>query len=207
MTVIKTQTSPVAKQIAGTAARLFATRGYDATSVREIVEAAGVAKPTLYYYFGNKEGLAQALLTVPLSELVAEIRRIMGTVEDPVECLIGVMEAQFDLCRQNPDWARFVYAVMFGPVSMSIVGEFEERKSDLFSLIEASVRRLADAGIIAGEQVGACATACRGILLVGTLDYLYANRPLPLDFARRQIRRLLTGYASDEWRRVWESEE
>ena len=40
--------------------------GFDATSVREIVEAAGVAKPTLYYYFGSKEGLAQALLTVPL---------------------------------------------------------------------------------------------------------------------------------------------
>ena len=43
--------SPVARHIARAAARLFAERGYDATSVREIVEAAGVAKPTLYYYF------------------------------------------------------------------------------------------------------------------------------------------------------------
>ena len=58
----------MARHIARTAARLFAERGYDATSVREIVEAAGVAKPTLYYYFRSKEGLAQALLTVPLNE-------------------------------------------------------------------------------------------------------------------------------------------
>ena len=41
-------------------------RGYDATPVRAIVEAAGVTKPTLYYHFGSKEGLAQALDPVPL---------------------------------------------------------------------------------------------------------------------------------------------
>jgi AcrR family transcriptional regulator len=57
-TTIKSEMSPVARQIARTAAKLFASRGYDATSIREIVEAAGVAKPTLYYYFGSKEGLA-----------------------------------------------------------------------------------------------------------------------------------------------------
>ena len=72
-TATKGELSPVARHIARAAARLFAERGYDATSVREIVEAAGVAKPTLYYYFRSKEGLAQALLTVPLSNLVATL--------------------------------------------------------------------------------------------------------------------------------------
>ncbi len=44
------------------AARLFAERGYDAVSVREIVESAGVTKPALYYHFGSKEGLARAVV-------------------------------------------------------------------------------------------------------------------------------------------------
>lgn len=39
------------------AVTLFAARGYNATSVRDIVEAAGCTKPTLYYYFKNKEQL------------------------------------------------------------------------------------------------------------------------------------------------------
>lgn len=39
------------------AARLFANRGYAGTSVREIVAMAGVTKPTLYYYFKNKDDL------------------------------------------------------------------------------------------------------------------------------------------------------
>ena len=41
---------------------LFAEKGYASTSVREIVSAAGVTKPVLYYYFQSKEGLFQAIL-------------------------------------------------------------------------------------------------------------------------------------------------
>lgn len=41
---------------------LFYAKGYDAAGVQEIVETAGVTKPTLYYYFGSKRGLLEALL-------------------------------------------------------------------------------------------------------------------------------------------------
>ena len=47
-------TSEMAERIARVAARLFAADGYDATSVRNIVEAAAVTKPTLYYYFSSR---------------------------------------------------------------------------------------------------------------------------------------------------------
>ena len=99
----KGEMSPVARHIARAAARLFAERGYDATSVREIVAAAGVAKPTLYYYFRSKEGLASALLTVPLSSLVSSLRRIVTTTDDPTRCLEQVIEAQYAFCRDDPD--------------------------------------------------------------------------------------------------------
>ena len=38
------------------AEELFYSRGYDAAGVQEIVEMAGVTKPTLYYYFGRQAG-------------------------------------------------------------------------------------------------------------------------------------------------------
>lgn len=44
------------------ALELFHARGYDAVGVQEIAETAGVTKPTLYYYFGNKKGLLEELL-------------------------------------------------------------------------------------------------------------------------------------------------
>lgn len=45
---------------------LFYAKGYDAVGVQEIVDRAGITKPTLYYYFGSKRGLLTTLLEVHL---------------------------------------------------------------------------------------------------------------------------------------------
>src|SRR3954470_18857643 len=84
-----------ARHIAHVAARLFAARGYDATPVRAIVEAAGVTKPTLYYHFGSKEGLAQALLIVPMARLEARLRGILERPGAPAARLAELVEAHF----------------------------------------------------------------------------------------------------------------
>jgi AcrR family transcriptional regulator len=47
----------VPERLLAEATRLFAERGYDRTSVQEIVEAAGVTKGALYHYFGSKDDL------------------------------------------------------------------------------------------------------------------------------------------------------
>ena len=51
--------TPVPQRLLAAATRLFAERGYERTSVQEIVEAAGVTKGALYHYFGSKEDLLQ----------------------------------------------------------------------------------------------------------------------------------------------------
>ncbi len=186
----------MARHIARAAARLFAERGYDATSVREIVEAAGVAKPTLYYYFRSKEGLAQALLSVPLTNLVAEVRKIVTSVEDPVRCLEQVVEAQYAFCRDDPDRGRFIYALLFGPLGAEIAGELEPFRDDLTSWTDSAVRRLAEAGIVPRSRVDACATACRGLIIVSTLNYLYHEKPLGSALASDQVNDLLHGFGA-----------
>jgi AcrR family transcriptional regulator len=194
----KGELAPVARHIARAAARLFARRGYDATSVREIVEAAGVAKPTLYYYFRSKEGLAQALLTVPLSNLVSALRRIVTTVEDPIRCLERVIEAQYEFCREDPDRGRFIYALLFGPLGSEVAGELEPFRDSLLSWTEAAVRRLAEAGIVPRHRVEACSTACRGLIVISTLDFLYHDKALGSDLARLQVNDLLNGFTGSE---------
>lgn len=64
-------------RIVAHAIRLFASQGYSGTSVRQIVEAAGVTKPTLYYHFGNKEGLHLALIQESLGAWVDETERLL----------------------------------------------------------------------------------------------------------------------------------
>ena len=54
--------SSTRQQLLIAALKSFAERGYAATSVQEIVSAAQVSKPALYYYFKDKAGLFQALV-------------------------------------------------------------------------------------------------------------------------------------------------
>ena len=68
-----------------TATELFAEKGYAGTSVREIVDRAGVSKPVLYYYFKSKEGLFYAILEWAgdvQQKVLNEIFSTSGTVLD-----------------------------------------------------------------------------------------------------------------------------
>lgn len=53
-------------------------RGYAAVSVGDVAEAVGVTKPTLYYHFGDKEGLYAAMLVSLLARVGAHIRRVIS---------------------------------------------------------------------------------------------------------------------------------
>ncbi len=61
------------------AQKLFYSKGYESTSVRDIVDEAGVAKGTFYYYFDSK----QAILEATVDELAAYAVVLMrSTVDD-----------------------------------------------------------------------------------------------------------------------------
>src|SRR5689334_6689237 len=49
-------------QILDAALKLFSHRGYGATSVRDIAEAAGLSKGNVYHHFPDKESIFRALL-------------------------------------------------------------------------------------------------------------------------------------------------
>ena len=57
------------------ALQLFASRGYDAVGVQEIVEAAGITQPTLYHYFGSSRDLLDTLLSEQWAELFEAVEQ------------------------------------------------------------------------------------------------------------------------------------
>ncbi len=50
------------RKIFETSMKLFAQKGYDATSIEEITATVGVAKGTLYYHFSSKEEIFNFLI-------------------------------------------------------------------------------------------------------------------------------------------------
>ncbi len=105
----------VRERLLTSALRLFTRKGYAATTVREIVTAAGVTKPALYYYFGKKEGIYLELMNEVSAKFVALFdasRHEQGSV---TEKLLHLCNQVFSLFIDNLDAARLMYAIYYGP--------------------------------------------------------------------------------------------
>jgi AcrR family transcriptional regulator len=161
-----------------------------------IVEAAGVTKPTLYYHFGSKEGLGHALLTMPMRELAEAMRRVLEAGDDPVTTLERVFDAHFRFCRDDPDRSRFVFALLFGPMGACLTGELTPYKEALMALMGEAVGRLIEAGHVAPGRAESFMAACRGLIIISMMDFLYHGDELGPELAGRLVGDLLHGFAA-----------
>jgi outer membrane protein len=93
--------------------KLFANRGYAGTSVQDITDEAKVTKPTLYYYFGNKEGLFQALVDHAMDERLRLMQEAAPQEKPTVEQLAEIITALTDFARRQSDLLRLTFAVVF----------------------------------------------------------------------------------------------
>lgn len=147
---------PEIHQQAGNAARerlldealmLFARKGFEATSVREIVEAAGVARPTLYYNFRSKEGLYLEL-----------VERLCAKVEDsilhslvPRETARGRLRSFvlniLDSVIEDAGIQRHFFTIVLDP-RRTMLSAFHER---MRNFIAAILEVLLEDGVAGGE--------------------------------------------------------
>jgi AcrR family transcriptional regulator len=67
-------------QLAG---ELFAQKGYHATTVREIADAAGILSGSLYHHFDSKESIGDEILSAFMNEVLADYRTASASGGDP----------------------------------------------------------------------------------------------------------------------------
>lgn len=110
------QVDPTARErLLCAAVDAFDRKGYAAATVREIVEAAGVTKPVLYYYFKNKEGLFQELMdevVLKFSQVLERTQEASGTARDRIE---GLCDDAFRLFKENVSVVRVLNSLYYGP--------------------------------------------------------------------------------------------
>lgn len=94
---------------------LFSEKGYEGTSIREIIEGAGVTRPVLYYYFENKEDLFTRLVEEKFSELVGQIERSKYDHDTCRDRLKSIIRIAFQLAEDNPEAVRLILQVFFSP--------------------------------------------------------------------------------------------
>jgi AcrR family transcriptional regulator len=112
---------------------LFAQKGFDATSVEEIAQRAGVSKPVVYEHFGGKEGLYAVVVDREMRALLDAITGALGSSGHPRELLERAAFALLDYIESSTDGFRIL--VRDSPVAQS-TGTFASLISDAASQVE-----------------------------------------------------------------------
>jgi AcrR family transcriptional regulator len=102
--------STVRQRLLEVGLKLFAARGYAGTSVQHIVDAAGVTKPALYYYFKNKAGLYSELIRRAQDDRMALMQAAAGNGGKVEERLASLLESLLQFARERRDDTRLCYA-------------------------------------------------------------------------------------------------
>ncbi|KES05721.1 transcriptional regulator [Streptomyces toyocaensis] len=82
-------------QVVAASAALFATHGYEGTSVDDLVTATGVHRGSLYKVFGSKRGLHLAALRTHLDHEIHPATAAIATLTDPEQALTAAI-ASYD---------------------------------------------------------------------------------------------------------------
>lgn len=101
------------QQLLFAALKSFADRGYAGTSVQEIVDAAQVSKPALYYYFKDKAELFQALVDQAHDERFHLMQQAAQRGRTIAEKLEEVVTAIFEFSLQHRELMRLAFASAF----------------------------------------------------------------------------------------------
>jgi AcrR family transcriptional regulator len=98
--------------IVDAAVALIADRGFSATSVDDIAAAAGVAKGSIYYNFGSKTALFEAVIVEGVDRLTTALRASVVGLDGPraIEAIVTELLIQV---RIHPDFAKLVVAEVF----------------------------------------------------------------------------------------------
>ncbi|HKV40662.1 MAG TPA: TetR/AcrR family transcriptional regulator [Blastocatellia bacterium] len=137
-------------QIVAAARQLFATLGYEATSIEAVLRESGVSRGALYHHFDSKE----ALFSVVLQEVEAEIAHVVSAaargIDDPSRALAAGCGAWLGLAS---DPAIRQIALIDAP---SVVGWQKWRQADEsygFGLLKTGLSAAATAGRMRPELV------------------------------------------------------
>ena len=185
---------PVKRQkILAAAEKLFERFGPGKTGVDEIAVTAGVAKGTLYNYFGSKEGIIRELVSDKIDLFERALKGTLDDISDPLEKLKSAALERYRFLRRTPYIAAIILNEESDVVSRELVRFFEDRQRGIVARIMDEARRR---GRIRRSD---SASVTDGVIyLLKGLEFSLKNR---LDTARfedveAEISRLITFFFS-----------
>lgn len=160
-------------QILQTAEQLFADKGFDGTSVRDIADEAGVNVAMISYYFGSKEKLLEALFTYRAEDTVQKLESML---QDKERASIEKVNMMIDYYIDKFQKQNCFYKIMMREqvtnqrgVTSSLILHFKKRNQSL-------VKQLISEGQKTGEFGKSIDVPLLMATLIGTVGHLVGTQ-------------------------------
>ena len=173
------------------AQRLFAERGFAATSLDEVAADARVTKGAVYHHFANKQALFEAVADRIEDDACASIMVAAGQAPDAWSGAIAGLDCFLGLCL-DPLYGRLCFQE--GPAVMGFTAWWEHGEQRELNLVRGMLQTLKEEGLVEADDLDTLAHLLFGSMTAAALALARADDP---EEARGRIRemtlRLVTG--------------
>ena len=146
-----TDSAATRKKVVDAARSEFATKGYAATSVTAVAEAAGLAPSAIYHYFGGKAELYGAVFDVTVSDTWGALGQSAAAHETLHESVAAMIDSARHIADDRPHHSSFLALV---PIEARLHDDFSHLLDRRSKYQDDTFGGLAELGRKTGEIVG-----------------------------------------------------
>jgi AcrR family transcriptional regulator len=188
---------PKKEEILRVAMELFLEQGYSATSTNAICAAAGINKPTLYYYFKSKRHLFFESHIKHIQEVLRPYVEQAGSITDPWERLTFIIREFTKIVCNHPELRVLTHEAL--SIKDQYFEEIRKEWKKHYLLLLNTIAELQSRGIITADLKPSWAA----LLLLGMITWItywfdYNRKDRIDDIAETAVRLTLSGMLERE---------
>ncbi len=166
------------RKIFETSMKLFAAKGYEATSIEDITESIGVAKGTLYYHFSSKEEIFNFLVDEGIKLLQNSVDIKTEKLDNYLDKIKAIVLIEVKIIYKYEDLITILLSQFWGNENIN-----QTCKQQVFSYIN-KIEKIVEEGInkkqIKNGDPKAIASEIYGIICAGLLYKLRTNHEVEM---------------------------
>ncbi|MGV8994038.1 MAG: TetR/AcrR family transcriptional regulator [Flavobacterium sp.] len=155
------------------AEKLFAEKGFDGTTVRDISKAASINIAMVSYYFGSKDKMLEALIQFRTEDLSIKIENLIKKSLSPLEKMNRLIEFYISRINQNKDIYKIMHFELSSKKRMLNFESFTQVKKRNVASLRTIIKEGQDLGIFNLDvNIDLIAPT-----ILGTFFHFQMNRP------------------------------
>ena len=146
---------------------LFAKKGFERATIRDVSQATGMSLAGLYYYFKSKEELLFLIQFTTFESICEKLKEIIENETDPQSCLHSMINMHFEYFIRNMNDLK-ICSRELESLEGDYYQEVAEKRKEYFDLTQSIFEKISDksGGSSADSRLAA-------LYLFGTLNWIY----------------------------------